>query len=256
MRFDKFFRAFGAIVAVALASGVSGCDGSEVKMNGEKGKPLAEIDLTGTPPQKLILMGPDEVRLTEGDKLAITVAGDPAAAERVRFTLKDGALGVLREGKLFGSDESGRAIIDVTMPAPLSLTMAGSGRITAAALARDAEVTIAGSGDIETPAVAGDSLELTIAGSGSHRGAGNVAKLKLNIVGSGSAELDALKVETADLTIAGSGKAAFASDGEVKASILGSGSVTVRGRAKCTVEAMGSGKLTCEAAPAAAAKAG
>ncbi len=246
MRFDKFFRAFGPIVAVALAAGVSGCDGTDVSINGEKGKPLAEIDLTGTPPQELILMGPDEVRVTQGDKLAITVEGDPAVAGRLRFTLKDGALGVLREGKMFGSDESGKAIVNVTMPAPRSLTMAGSGKINAAALAPAAEITIAGSGDIETPGVASDSLDLTIAGSGSYRGAGNVKQLKLNIVGSGSATADALKAEAADLTIAGSGSAAFASDGTVKASIVGSGSVTVRGRATCTVESMGSGKLVCE----------
>lgn len=247
MKLDKFFRAFGPIVAVALAAGVSACDSGNISINGEKGKPLAELDLTGAPPQELVLLGPDEVRVTPGEKLAITVEGDPAATERLRFTLKDGALGVLRESNTFGSrDDGGKAIVNVTMPAPRSLTMAGSGKINAATLAKEAEVTIAGSGDIETPGVASDSLDLTIAGSGSYRGAGDVGKLKLNIVGSGSAALDALKAETADLTIAGSGNAAFASDGEVKASIVGSGSVTVRGRAKCTVEAMGSGKLICE----------
>ncbi len=247
MKLDKFFRAFAPIVAVALAAGVSGCDSSNISINGEKGKPLAELDLTGAPPQELVLLGPDEVRVTAGDKLAITVEGDPAAAEKLRFTLKDGALGVMREGKAFGiGGNDGRAIVNVTMPAPRTLTMAGSGKINAAALASEAKVTIAGSGDIETPGVASDSLDLTIAGSGSYRGAGNVKQLKLNIVGSGSAAADALKTETADLTIAGSGNAAFASDGTVKANIVGSGSVTVRGRATCTVEAMGSGKLVCE----------
>lgn len=256
MKLDKFFRAFAPIVAVAMAAGVSGCDSGNISINGEKGKPLAELDLTGTPPQEVVLLGPDEVRVTTGDKLAITVEGDPAATEKLRFTLKDGALGVMREGKSFGlGGDDGRAIVNVTMPAPRTLTMAGSGKISAAALAQAAEITIAGSGDIETPGVASDSLNLTIAGSGSYRGAGNVKQLKLNIVGSGSATADALKAETADLTIAGSGNAAFASDGTVKANIVGSGSVTVRGRATCTVEAMGSGKLVCEPGNGTAARA-
>ena len=43
-----------------------------------------------------------------------------------------------------------------------------------------------------------------------------------------------------------SGKATFASDGEVKANIMGSGDVTVRGRARCKVHTMGSGSLVCE----------
>jgi hypothetical protein len=245
MKLERLFRAFAPIVAVALAAGVAGCDGMDVSVNGEKGKPLAELDLSGPPPQELVLLGPDEVRVTQGEKLAITVDGDQAAAAKVRFTLKDGTLGVLRESKSFSTGD-GKAVVNVTMPAPRSLTMAGSGKILAPAMAKDAQINIAGSGEIENSGLAGDSLDLTIAGSGSYRGAGNVAKLKLNVVGSGAAAMDALKVDSADLTIAGSGNAAFASDGEVKAQIMGSGSVTVRGRAKCTVEAMGSGKLTCE----------
>jgi Putative auto-transporter adhesin, head GIN domain len=227
---------------VAMAAGVAACDGN-VSINGEKGKPLAEIDLTGTPPEELVLLGPDEIRVTQGDKLAITVEGDKAVTDKLRFTLKDGTLGVLREGKSMGD---GKAVVNVTMPAPKTLTMAGSGKINSAALARDAKVTIAGSGDIETPNVASDKLDLTIAGSGSYRSAGNVKVLEVSIVGSGSAAMDALKTDKADLTIAGSGNSTFASDGEVKAKIMGSGSVTVRGRARCTVESMGSGKLVCE----------
>ena len=244
MTIDRFFRALGPIIAVAMAAGVAACDGN-ISINGEKGKPLAEIDLTGTPPQELVLLGPDEVRVTQGDKLAITVEGDKAVTDRLRFTLKDGTLGVLREGKSIDMGST-KAVVNVTMPAPKTLTMAGSGKISAAALAKEAKVTIAGSGDIETPSIASDKLDLTIAGSGSYRGAGNVTALEVNIVGSGSAEMDALKTEKADLTIAGSGNSAFASDGEVKAKIMGSGSVTVRGRARCTVESMGSGKLVCE----------
>ncbi len=252
MKIDRFFRALGPIIAVAMAAGVAACDGN-VSINGEKGKPLAEIDLTGTPPEELVLLGPDEVRVTPGDRLAITVEGDKAVTDRLRFTLKDGTLGVLREGKSLDMG-SGKAVVNVTMPAPKTLTMAGSGKINAAVLAKQAKITIAGSGDIETPNLVSDKLDLTIAGSGSYRGAGNVAALDVSIVGSGSAAMDALKTDKADLTIAGSGNSAFASDGEVKAKIMGSGSVTVRGRAHCTVEAMGSGKLVCEpgngAAPA------
>jgi hypothetical protein len=58
--------------------------------------------------------------------------------------------------------------------------------------------------------------------------------------------MDALSTQKARLIIAGSGNSAFASDGEVEARIMGSGSVTVRGRARCTVKSMGSGKLVCE----------
>ena len=55
----------------------------------EKGKPLAEIDLTGAPPEEVVLLGPDEIRVTQGDKLAITVEGDKAVTDRLRQIAAD-----------------------------------------------------------------------------------------------------------------------------------------------------------------------
>lgn len=245
LRFGKFAKAMGPIIAVALAAGVAGCDGAKVTINGEEGKPLSELDLSGKAPDELVLAGPDEVRVSTGDTLAITVEGDADARDQVRFSLKDGSLAILRADKTFNS--GGKvAIINVTMPAPREVVMAGSGKITTTNLASKAEVTVAGSGTIESSAISGESLDLTIAGSGNFRGAGQVKTLDLTIAGSGSAQLDALKVEKADVSIAGSGSTAFSSDGDVEASIMGSGNVTVKGRARCTVSAMGSGKLVCE----------
>ncbi len=247
-KLGQFAKAMGPIIAVALAAGIAGCDGfneGKVSFNGDEGKPLSELDLTGTAPDELVLAGPDEIRVTTGDKLAITVEGDQAVKDQLRFSIKDGSLTIHRKGEMFGSGSS-VAIVNVTMPAPKGIVMAGSGKITAANLASAANVTVAGSGTIETTAVSGDSLDLTIAGSGNFRAAGNVKTLDLTIAGSGSAQMDALRVDKADVSIAGSGSTAFASDGEVDANIMGSGNVTVKGRARCTLSSMGSGKLVCE----------
>lgn len=248
MKIDAMFRALTPLVAVVLAAGAAGCDG-KISIDGEKGKPLSELDLNATPvPQELVLLGPDEIQVSRGDKLAISVEGDKAVTDQLRFTLKDGTLGVLRAGKgIIGNSGDGKAVVKITMPPLRSITMAGSGKISAAALAPEAKITVAGSGDIETPGAASEALDLTIAGSGSYRAGGTAKKLSASIMGSGSASMEQLRAEQAEFTIAGSGSAALASDGTVNAKIMGSGSVTVRGRAKCTVESMGSGKLICEA---------
>lgn len=244
----KIARALAPIIAVAMAAALSGCDDSKITINGETGKKLSELDLGGTPPEEIALLGPDSVEVTPGDKLAITVDGDPDAVERMRFALKDGSLAILREGKFtLGGDKL--AVVHVTMPAPRKLSMLGSGRIAAGALAPGAEITIAGSGEIDAGQVSGGRLEVTMPGSGSLHASGNVDDLELTILGSGAARLDALKVNHAKVTIAGSGGAAFASDGKVEADILGSGTVTVKGRAQCEVSAIGSGKLVCETPP-------
>ena len=245
MKFGQFLNGLALILAVAMAGGMAGCDGSKVSINGEHGKKLADLDLSGAAPNELVMFGPDEVQMIRGDKLAITVDGDPAAVEQLRFTLKGGTLGILREGKVFSSDNK-LAVVHVTMPAPRELTMGGSGKINAPALAPGAKVTVLGSGQIDTQSVSGDRLEVTLPGSGSFRAAGKVGKLELTILGSGSADLGAVTVDNAKVSVLGSGGATFSSDGEVDATILGSGTVTVKGRARCKVSAIGSGKLICE----------
>jgi len=237
-------RKFAPLAALGLAAALSACSSNDISINGAKGKPLAELDLSGPPPHGVAVMGPDKVRITPGDKLAIHVDGDKDQVAKLRFTLKDGTLGILREKGLFADGTP--VIITVTMPTPKELLMAGSGSISSPTLASKAEVSIAGSGDIETPSVAVDKLEVSIAGSGSYRAGGTVSSLELNIAGSGNGNMAGLKVDKADVSIAGSGDAAFASDGRVKASVIGSGTVRVKGRAQCEVSAMGSGKLVCE----------
>lgn len=244
IHFNRFAKALGPIIIVALAAGAAGCEG-KVSINGSEGKPLSELDMSGKVPEEVVLAGPDEVRITPGDKLAITVEGDAETRNQILFSLEGDSLAIHRKDKTFASSEK-VAIINVTMPAPREVVMAGSGKITAAQLASKAEVTVAGSGTIESSAVSGDSLDLTIAGSGNFRAAGKIKKLDMTIAGSGSAQMDALKAERAEVNIAGSGSTIFASDGDVEANIMGSGNVTVKGRARCTVSAIGSGKLICE----------
>ncbi|MBW8783484.1 MAG: DUF2807 domain-containing protein [Novosphingobium sp.] len=229
---------------MAVATALAGCEDGRFHFDGEHGKPLSELDLSGPAPHEVALLGPDTVRISPGDKLAITVEGDPDTAKRLRFTLRDGKLAILRKGH-FASDH-GQVTVNLTMPPPRGLTLAGSGSIFAPGLASDAAVNIAGSGTVETPQLAVETLKVNVAGSGEYRAGGTARRLELTVAGSGSAAMEELKVDSAKVTVAGSGSSRFASDGTVEATILGSGEVRVRGRAQCKVTAMGSGKLVCE----------
>ncbi len=244
MDFRKFLSSFAPLTAVAMAALVAGCDHANVTIDGEKGKLLSELDLSGAPPHGVVLFGPDKVEIARGDKLAITVDGDPAEAAHLRYTLKDGTLGILREKGAWTNSKP--VTVKVSMPAPSEVTMTGSGSIHASELAPKAQVVIAGSGDVVTGALAAEKLDVNIAGSGNFRAEGKAATLNLTIAGSGSANLAGLRTDTADISIVGSGDARFASDGKVKANVAGSGSVYVKGRAQCEISAVGSGKLVCE----------
>lgn len=249
MRADRFLKTMGPLAALVALGALTGC-GSRWG-EGSEGVPLAELDLSGTPPHAVALFGPDTVTITQGAQFAVTVEGAADATERLRFTLEDGTLGVGREGSGWGGwtggpDSDETATVRITMPAPRTLSMAGSGRMTSDAVAKAAEISIAGSGMIETPRIDVDSLEVSIAGSGSYAAGGQARKLDLSIAGSGNGEMAALRAERAEVNIAGSGDAVFASDGEVEANLIGSGDVTVRGSARCKVNSVGSGSLVCE----------
>jgi len=239
-------RSLTGIAAAAIALSLSGCTTASVTLDGMKGVPLADLDLSGKPPEDITLLGPDTVTVSEGDKLAIQVSGSQDAKDRLRFVLHDGKLAIGREGwKVGGSGDL--ATIAVTVPTARRLVMAGSGTLHAAALRGDAaSVSIAGSGSIDVPAIDTGELKVEVIGSGDFKAAGKARTLKLTIAGSGSANLAGLSAEQAKVDVAGSGDASFASDGEVSANIMGSGEVRVKGRAQCKVTAMGSGKLVCE----------
>ena len=67
MKFGPILKALVPVLAVALAAGVSGCDDAKFSINGEEGKKLAELDLTGKTPSELVLLGPDSVEVKQGD---------------------------------------------------------------------------------------------------------------------------------------------------------------------------------------------
>ena len=231
------------VAAVVLAVAVSACGSNmHVSFDGDDGVPLADLDMTGEAPTKLVLAGPDKVVVSEGSELDIKVSGDEAAIAALRFHLEDGRLGITREKD---SKANGTATVSVTMPAAREFVLAGSGDIQAPSMVDKAEVNIAGSGNVAVAKVAAERFNVNVMGSGTLSAAGTAERLDFNVAGSGKLAARGLKVKRAEINIAGSGGGEFASDGTVRANVAGSGDVTVYGRADCKISAMGSGKLRC-----------
>ena len=244
--FRDLAKTLVGVAFVGLAAALSGCDAASVTIDGAKGVPLAQLDLSGKAPQEVALLGPDRVHIVRGQTLAITVDGDAAIKDKLRFTLDNGKLGIARDSWKSG-ETGGIATVNVTLPAARELVLAGSGQIDIDVLEADqAKLTIAGSGTIDAARIAAKELKVDVVGSGRLRGSGRTDQLKVTVAGSGNADLDGLTATSAKIDVAGSGNTRFASDGDVKADIMGSGEVRVKGRATCKVSAMGSGRLVCE----------
>jgi hypothetical protein len=227
MRLDELFRNLGHI---------AGTIGAQMR-EAHEGVPLDDLDLTGPAPRKVSHCGPAQVVLSEGEVFRVDVEPGPGAGD-VRFALGEGRLAIS------GGDHE--TVVSVTLPAPVKLSVAGSGRMTSARLARDGKISIAGSGRLEVAAVDGGRVKVSVAGSGRVALDGQADELDLSIAGSGSCDAEGLSVERAAVHVAGSGDAIFTCNGEVAAHLMGSGNVIVRGAARCSVHTVGSGTVTCE----------
>ena len=84
MRLDELFKNLGYLAATI---------GSQVRDNAFQGVPLEELDLTGAAPEKIALLGPAQVVLSEGEVFRVDVARGPSG-EEVLFSLSEGKLGV------------------------------------------------------------------------------------------------------------------------------------------------------------------
>ena len=232
---------------MALVSlGALGLSGCYVNFdNSVSGVPLDELDMSGAAPVEIGHASADDLILTVGDELAITIDGDDSAKEELRFDLDGDSLSIGREGKWGGSD---RATITVTMPAPKSISHFGSGSIEAETLASDAEISHAGSGRLTIKEIASDELEISLAGSGKIVGAGTAKRLDISSVGSGAIDFSKLEADRVEISSAGSGDVSLMSNGRVSASLVGSGDVTVTGDAECESSVVGSGSLDCKPA--------
>ena len=239
----RFLKTILPVAAMGIGLAVSGCDDNiHIQIGDDDGVPLSELDMSGEAPTSLVLASPDNVVITEGDKLDIKVSGDADAVAALRFNIDDDTLGIMREKGFKGN---GKASVAVVMPPAREFILAGSGSIVAPSLVEKAEVNIAGTGKVSVARVKAERLDVNVMGSGTFDAAGTAERLDFNVAGSGKLAARGLKVDRAEINIAGSGGGEFASDGKVEARVAGSGDVTVYGRATCKISAMGSGKLRC-----------
>ncbi|MDT8759300.1 DUF2807 domain-containing protein [Sphingomonas psychrotolerans] len=170
------------------------------------------------------LRGSDDVDVRTGP-FAVTAEGEAKVLDQLDIRVVDGTLRIGRKQSSWGSNDRG-ARIHVVMP-----------KLSAAALS--------GSGDLAIADLRADDAELSIAGSGDMTVAGSVSKLSASIAGSGDIKAKGLTATSADVSIAGSGNVVATVKGPASVSIIGSGDAELGGGAKCSVSAMGSGEAHC-----------
>lgn len=137
-------------------------------------------------------------------------------------------------------------IVTITAPAINSLSVSGSGNIktTGAFTAQDMRLSVSGSGDIQVPQLASNSIDAVISGSGNiFVLGGNTNNEQLSISGSGSIDLLNVPAKSAIVRTSGSGTSKVNASDNLDVNISGSGTVYYKGNPVITVKTSGSGQL-------------
>ena len=163
----------------------------------------------------------------DGNALKITrrdprAKGDPALERQVRFT--------------------------VTVPSLTAAALGGTGTITIDRVTGARfNAAVGGRGTLTVGALDTGEAEVSIGGAGHVAAGGRVRALKVSIGGSGSLRAPALHAAQAEVAVAGSGSVVTIVDGAARVSSVGSGTIDLGPRARCTVTKMGGARVRCGA---------
>ncbi len=220
-------RRFLIPASTAIALAAAGCHFSADAEERDAGKKVDRTYQVGAF-SKIEVAGPYEVQVVTGGAPGVSARGGENLLNETEVVVDGDTLEIRpRKHKGFRWNWSN-----------------GTAQFTVNAAALRA-AAIAGSGDLRLPSVAGGKITLSIAGSGGVTAAGQADKVDINIAGSGDIDAKGLVSRTADVSIAGSGNVAAHATETADVSIMGSGDVDLSGGAKCSISKAGSGNVHC-----------
>lgn len=172
--------------------------------------------------------GSGDVRVERGDEDSLTVEADDNILPLIETTVKDGKL------KLKIKDN-----VSVNTTKPILF------RITTRKLNA---VAIAGAGNLDAKNVDATSFSITISGSGAITASGKTETLAITISGSGSVDTLGLPAKSVEATVTGDGDIDVHAAEKLDVNIVGSGSIEYSGSPQITRRIVGSGNISRKSA--------
>lgn len=194
--------------------GSSGVQGSGVAATSTRALPtFSGIDLAGS----------NNVTVVAGARQSVVVHADSNLLSRVTTQVKAGKLTI---GNVGSFSAKSPMYVEISVPSLAALDLSGSGNITVTGIrASRLTVTIPGSGDISA--------------------SGSVTRLSISIDGSGDAQCSGLIARNVDAVVSGSGNIFVTATQSLDAKVSGSGTVLYGGNPpRVTTSITGSGTVT------------
>jgi len=229
---------FVLLLGVALLA-VTACDANIVRGSGDLITESVEVSNFDS----IALDGMGEVIITQGEGESLTIETDDNVMEHVKAVVRGGTLELgFDEGLNLISPT--RLIFTVGVEDLSELSVSGSGDIESDKVDTSSlKVTVSGSGDVQIGVLLADAVEAKISGSGDIDMAGETTTQDISINGSGNYRAGDLRSDSTEVSISGSGKATVWATESLDASINGSGSVDYYGKPSVNMSGSGSGDV-------------
>lgn len=231
--------AFAAPLTPAQAYNFGWGNSEQVQGNGRVTKQAREVGHFNG----LAVSVPGNVELRLGSTEGVTVETDDNLQAVIETVIENGTLKIRPVRRNMNIRTQTLKIV-VQARNVDELSLAGSGSVDSDALrGKEVKFHLGGSGSINVKGVEGESVAVTIGGSGNLKsGGGNARNVSVTIGGSGDVDLGGVKTEKASVKVAGSGQATVWAMRELSMSIAGSGDVNYYGDPTVSKSVVGSGE--------------
>lgn len=194
--------------------------------------------------ERLEIDGSAKVRLSQGDKDQVFIAGDDKVQEGVEVTLSGNRLEIHPNGgwKFWNAK---RLQIEIQMRKLSQLELSGASDLHApgAIRAERLSIGISGAGQVRFDDLIAERLRFNVSGAGDGQLAGEVPDLGINVSGKGKLIAPELRTRRANVSISGVGNATLWVNETLNVSISGIGSVDYWGQPKVRKQADGLGSV-------------
>jgi hypothetical protein len=208
----------------------------------ERRYPVTDFD-------RVQLDGPFQVTLRTGAPSSARALGSQAALDRVSLEVRDRTLRIRTNRSAWGGnprDAAGPVTIELSTRDLNAASVIGSGSLAIdRARGLKVDLSVGGSGRLSAAAVDADNLLVGLAGSGRITIGGRAKQLRATVQGTGDFDGSALKADDAVLDAQTAGTIAFSAVRTAKVTATGPGDIAIGGSASCTVDARGTGAVSC-----------
>jgi hypothetical protein len=189
---------------------------------------------------------PVSVIVTTGAGASARAEGDQALLDRLNVNVSGRLLTISMTRAQPGEKSGGAATLRLSTGDLSRIVLTGGGSVAVSRMkGLRGEISLGGNGDVTVATVDLDRLDLSLAGGGRATLSGRTGVANIRVSGPGAVSGDALRARQATLANDGPGSIALTADVTAKIVATGSGDVTVTGKAACSVDNRGTGRIAC-----------